>query len=381
MRMQQLSKKKSLKVLGIMNGTSLDGIDFVLIHVSHKSSKKNIQCQFKGMASAAFSKALRDQLKKAVTHNMGVEELSHLHHELGREYVRALKKIKSRKKWSFDCIGIHGQTVFHAAPAATLQIGEASYLSAEFKVPVIADFRTADLAQGGQGAPIASLLHKVAFHHSQKSVALHNLGGISNLTLIQQKGKVEKAFDTGPANILIDLLVQKLSKGQKGFDKDGQWASQGIPKQEVVSKILKSYKFFSQKPPKSFGREEFGEDFLSEILDHIKKDRPEDQVATVTELTARSIAEAYTQFIKSQPEVIYLCGGGANNRYLHKRIQYHIPQSQVKTTQDLGWPVESIEGAAFALLAAYKVWDIPSNLPETTGAKKAVCLGKVVEAF
>ena len=163
MRVAALSRKKELRILGIMSGTSVDGIDFVLCKLT-KKSKALVQIGYVAKAYVAFPEALRSRLLAATEHRSNTAETAELHHELGRHYASELKKIAAKNKWKFDAIGLHGQTVFHGAPKATLQIGEPSYLSAEFSVPVISDFRTADLALGGQGAPIASLFHKVVFN-------------------------------------------------------------------------------------------------------------------------------------------------------------------------------------------------------------------------
>lgn len=381
MSLNTLSRKKALNVVGIMNGTSLDGIDFVFCKIEKKASKFDIK--FIDQAHTAFTSDMKESLSKATKHELRVADLANLHHELGRLYAKALKQIVKRKKWKVDLIGLHGQTVFHGAPQATLQIGESSYLSADLGVPVVADFRSADLAWGGQAAPIASMFHKHAFQSKfpNRSIALHNLGGISNLTLIGPKGDVERAFDTGPANILMDLFVNKISKGEIEFDENGKLASKGIPHQKVVEEFLTDEKFFSLKPPKSCGREEFGQDFLNRMESKMGPSLPEDKLASLAELTARSIAQAYSQYCAKIPSAVILCGGGAKNAYLKKRIQYHMPDTQIMTTEDFGWPVSAIEGAAFALLAAFKVWDVPSNLPKTTGAKRAISLGKVTEAF
>lgn len=379
MRMHQLSRRKVLRIVGIMNGTSIDGIDFVLTSVQKKGSQ--VQVKYLDQASISFPKSLSEKLYRAARHELKVDELSLLHHELGRYYAKTLSEIKKKKKWSFQLVGLHGQTVFHKAPEATLQIGESSYLSSELKVPVVSDFRVADLALGGQGAPIASLFHKVAFgalKKKNKAWALHNLGGISNLTVITRSGKVERAFDTGPANMLMDLFVKQ--KSNKTYDANGAWASQGIPYHKVIDEFLEE-KFFKKKPPKSCGREEFGEAFLNKLIQKINQARAEDQLATLVEFTARSIAYAYHHHVKSTPTEILLCGGGAKNHYLKKRIQFHLPELVVKTTEDYGWPSQAIEGGAFALLAAYRLWNMPSNLPETTGAQRSVTLGKVTEAF
>jgi anhydro-N-acetylmuramic acid kinase len=361
-----------------MNGTSLDGIDYVFCKIEN-SKKPHIS--FIDQEHFAFPEELRKQLIKAANHSLNVAELSDLHHELGRLYKVQLKKIIGKKKWKIDAIGLHGQTVYHAPPKATLQIGEPSYMATEFDVPVISDFRTADLAVGGQGAPIASLFHRVAFQSEFPSqvISLHNLGGISNLSFINKQGDVERAFDTGPANMLMDLFISKTTHGEMKYDKGGKIASKGLPSQQLVEEILSTNSFLAMKPPKSCGREQFGESFLVSLEKQMGPILPEDKMATLAELTARSIAEAYEKFCPQLPKAIILCGGGALNPYLHKRIQYHLPKVRVITTEDLGWPVNSIEGAAFALLAAYRIWRKPANLPKTTGAKKSVFLGKVTE--
>lgn len=381
MRTSALSRKKELRILGIMNGTSLDGVDYVLCKI--KKIKSKITVSFIGQHFEEFDVEFRHRLKKAADHQTKLDETAELHHDLGRMYVEQLKKIAKKKKWKFDAIGLHGQTVFHKAPEATLQIGEASYLSAHFSVPVVADFRVADLAVGGQGAPVASLFHKVAFQSQfpKQWISLHNLGGISNFSLLDPKGHVEKSFDTGPANMLMDLMISKVSKGEITYDKDGKFAAQGLPSQSIVEDALKTTTYFDVLPPKSCGREEFGDQYLQKLEAKMGPMIPEDKMATLAELSARSIAQAYKDFSKNIPAMIILCGGGALNSYLKKRIQYHLPKSQVITTEDCGWPVNAIEGAAFALLAAFRIWEIENNLPKTTGAKSAVTMGKISEAF
>jgi anhydro-N-acetylmuramic acid kinase len=381
MRFSELSRKKELKIIGIMNGTSLDGVDYVLCKVKRKGARAEIQ--YLDHASGSFRLDLKSLLQRAVAHELNVAEVAELHHELGRLYVEHLRTIVKNRKWKFHAIGLHGQTIFHAPPEATLQIGEPSYLSAEFKVPVIADFRVADLAHGGQGAPIASLFHQWVFQKQfpKKTLSLHNLGGISNLTLLDQKGKVLRAFDTGPANMLLDLYISKVSRGEQTYDAEGKFAARGIPLQKVIDESLQSEEYFLRQPPKSCGREQFGENFLVDLELKMGAIFPQDKMATLTELTARSISEAYLKLCPKQPDVVILCGGGAKNKYLKKRIQYHLPYAEILSSQELQWPVTAIEGGAFALLAACRLWNLPSNLPETTGAKKAVAMGKIVEAF
>lgn len=380
MKLVALSRKKELHIVGIMNGTSLDGIDYVYCKLQNGKPEK---ISFLQQEFFPFAESFRHRLIQAANHKLNVAELSDLHHDLGRLYRDQLKKIVGKKKWKMDAIGLHGQTVYHSPPTATLQIGEPSYLSAHFAIPVIADFRSADLAMGGQGAPIASLFHRIVFQaqYPKQVISVHNLGGISNLSLINKSGDVEKAFDTGPANMLMDLFISKISKSQISFDKNGFLASQGLPEQKLIDRLLSTDDFFLARPPKSCGREQFGEEYLRNLQVEMKNLSQEDQMATLAELTARSMAMAYQKFCPQLPRVLILCGGGALNSYLKKRIQYHLPSVHVLTTEHFGWPVSSIEGAAFALLAAFRIWDKPSNLPKTTGARQAVRLGKITEVF
>jgi anhydro-N-acetylmuramic acid kinase len=385
MRVSGLAKKKDLYVVGIMNGTSIDAIDYVYCKISRTGTGKSSKLKIAYLAEDCFpfEANFRERIKKAAEHKLNVAEISLLNHELGRKYVEQLKSIVKKKKWKIDAIGLHGQTVFHSPPNATWQIGEASYLSAHFEVPVISDFRTADLAVGGQGAPIASLFHRLAFQSlfPKQAVSLHNLGGISNLSWMNDKGDVERAFDTGPANILMDLFISDVSHGQLKFDENGYFASKGIPAISVVENLVTEHPYFREKPPKSCGREEFGTEYLEQTLKKLGPLIPEDKMATLAELTAKSIALSYEKYCPKMPGAIVLCGGGAKNNYLKKRIQYNLPQTKILTTEDFGWPVSSIEGAAFALLAAFRIWEMPANLPKTTGAKKSVVLGKITEVF
>jgi anhydro-N-acetylmuramic acid kinase len=375
MNFSNLARKKQISVLGIMNGTSLDGVDFVLTRITRvsKSPGKKVDVKFCGEKSFSFPASLRKKLILAARHDLKVDALALLHHELGRFYAKCFLNLSSAHK-KIDLIGLHGQTIFHQAPTATLQIGESSYLSAVSGVPVISDFRVSDLALGGQGAPIATLFHQHVMGRG-KSVSIHNLGGISNLSMITAKG-VEKAFDTGPANILMDMCLQKKTKGRTKFDRDGKIAARGKADLKSVEKML-AHPFFKKSPPKSCGREEFGETFLNSFLHANKNMSIQDQMATLLELTAWSIALSYKKYLSQLPEQIVFCGGGAKNKTLLKRIQQLLPECKVTTCDELGWPVSSIEGGAFALLAAFRLWDIPSNLPKTTGASRLTSMGKI----
>lgn len=373
--------KNQLRTLGIMNGTSLDGVDFVLIDTNFK--KEN--CKYLAMQSFAFPKKLRDELRLATQHLLQVDRLAMVHHDLGRFYANCFKKLKPIFK-KIDGIGLHGQTVFHAGGQSTLQIGEPSYLAAVSRVPVVSDFRVADIAVGGQGAPLVTLFHQYVFGDHRSTRSLHNLGGISNVTIIRKK-QVTQGFDTGPANMLMDLTIQVASQGEKRFDRNGQLAKKGEVNQSLVQQMLQ-HSFFKKRPPKSCGREEFGEVFLKKHSSALQKLSLPEQLATITDFVAQSIVLSYQKFcdLESLDEIIF-CGGGSKNNFLISQIDAHLKKTlshhslnkkiNLSVTDNLGWPTQSIEGAAFALLAAFKLSNRPSNLPQSTGATRAVCLGKI----
>jgi anhydro-N-acetylmuramic acid kinase len=258
-----------------------------------------------------------------------------------------------------------------------LQIGEPSYLACVSHVAVISNFRAADIAVGGHGAPLAPYFHQVVFGQKKKSISVHNLGGISNLSLIVN-GQIKTGFDTGPANMLIDEEIRNASHGERSFDLNGTISSRGRVDTQLLMKMLQ-HSFFSMKPPKSCGREQFGKSFHDSFSVELSKLKIEDRLATLTELTVSTIAKAYQNFCKPYPTEIIFCGGGAKNKYLMKRLQEELSIADIKTIDQLGWPSESIEGAAFALLAACRHWHIAANLPKVTGAKKKVLLGQITE--
>lgn len=361
-----------LKVLGIMSGTSLDGVDFVKV----KIHKKNLQCKYMGQHSFQFPVVLRKKLLRAAQNEMNVSELALLNHELGRFYADCFTELPSQLK-KIDLIGLHGQTVFHQGKVATLQIGEPSYIAVKSKKKVVSNFRAADIAVGGEGAPLAPFFHQVIFGQNKKTVSLHNLGGISNLSLITNK-KLKLAFDTGPANMLMDEEMRNSSNSSLSYDKEGELASRGKVNVSLLAEML-GHKYFKQMPPKSCGREQFGKVFYNQYRSQLEKLKLEDRLATLTELTVQSITKAYLQFCNPQPKEIIFCGGGAKNKYLIRRIDAELESIKISTVDDYDWSNQSIEGAAFALLAACCIWKIPANVLAATSAKKQVILGQITE--
>ncbi len=371
---------KPMLVLGIMSGTSIDGVDYALCEVG-SSSVRLIK-----LWTREFPTVLRRRLHTAATNDCSAHELAQLHHDLGRLFAAQAKPLRPRAA----LVGLHGQTVFHnpdrRAPA-TLQLGEPAYLAETLRVPVVSNFRAADLAAGGQGAPLATLFHQMVFARRGQHVCVNNLGGISNVTSLEWKRGAApriKAFDTGPANVLIDLAMRELTQGRRPYDEDGAWAAAGTVHPALLARWLK-HPFFAASPPKSTGREVFGETFWRAEQRCIQAARlsPRDTVATLTELTARSLALNYRMHLGSVPDSVVLCGGGARNTFLVARITSALsklnPAVQVAPSTAWGWPVPAIEPAAFALLAVRRWHHRPANLPATTGAGRAVCLGQITQ--
>ena len=358
------------RVLGIMSGTSIDAVDYAMCDVDARRIVLRRHWQ------VAFPIALRRRLHEAAANRSNTYELGQLHHDLGRFYA---EHASARGTPKAEIAGLHGQTVYHDADrAATFQIGEPSWLARKLGVPVVSNFRAADLAAGGQGAPLATMFHARAFAERGKHICVNNLGGISNVTSLDwRSGSSPRiiAFDTGPANMLIDLAVSRATKGRRRFDRNGAMARRGTLDERLLMHLLK-HKFFKQKPPKSTGREIFGESFLARITKHAPRIAGSDLVTTLTEFTARSVALNYLLHLPAPPDRVILCGGGASNAALVAGMRANLP-SEVVTCDSFGWPAQAIEAAAFALLAWLRVEGKPGNIPETTGASSPVLLGQI----
>lgn len=393
-------------LLGLMSGTSLDGVDFALCECRRRS-----HIRLRELWSQDFPKALARRLHAAARGEATSWETAQIHHDLGRFYAAAAHQGLTQRKLRADAVGLHGQTIFHRPPrragrksaaapalpdssAATLQLGEPAYLAEALRVPVVSNFRAADLAAGGQGAPLATLFHRVVFARRGEFVAVNNLGGISNVTALDwSDGNAPEprvlAFDTGPANVLLDLAMRELTGGRQSCDLDGRWAGRGRAKLELAVRWLK-HRFFAQPPPKSTGREEFGEPFFHKVLADCHRAwlSPQDLLATLTWFTARSIARNYDRFVRNAagtlPHRVILGGGGAANPILREHLAAALaelaPALRLESCEDYGWPRQAVEPAAFALLAHYRLRNWPGNLPDTTGAVRPCLLGQITVA-
>jgi len=378
---------RELRVVGVMSGTSIDGVDCALCRCTPD------QAELIRMWSARFPSALARRLQATARGESTAWECGQLHHDLGRFYAEVIARGLGSDP--ADAIGLHGQTVFHqpSHPAATWQIGEPAWIAERVRIPVVSNFRAADLAAGGQGAPLATLFHRVAFARPGEWTAVQNLGGIGNVTAIDSSDRSVPprilAFDTGPANLLLDLAMRRVTAGRLTYDEGGRRASRGRVDEARLARWLE-HPFFRRSPPKSTGREQFGEAFLEAILadwPEAMANRGTHLLATLTEFTARSIAENYRLHLplpKGRVRArLILTGGGAANVHLTGRIGVAIrgshPFIHSVTSDELGWPPQAIEPAAFALLAAYRLWGLPGNLPETTGAAGPRLLGQISE--
>lgn len=372
--------ERSMRVLGIMSGTSLDGVDYALCRIRANG------VELLDRWHAAFPSALRRRLQAAARDDSGVYELGRLHHELGRFYAREARRGLGRRR--IDAAALHGQTVFHepAPPGrATLQIGEPAWLVETLGAPVVSNFRAADLAAGGQGAPLATEFHRIVFARQNRCVCVNNLGGISNVTALDwRRGRQPAltAFDTGPANLLLDLAARHFSNGRRACDRNGRLAAKGEVHGGLLDRWL-GHPFICRPPPKSTGREEFGEVFWERARRESEAAglNAADVLATLTAFTAASLAMNYRLHLPAPPDELILCGGGARNPTLRHAIARAVgelnPAVEIRTSAELGWPSQAIEPAAFAWLAALRLEGRRPEIARTTGARRAALLGQV----
>jgi len=386
--------EKTMVVAGVMSGTSADGIDVAVVRIA--AGKLRPKLTLLAHEGFKYPPVLRRAVLAAMNaSSTSTAELARLNWCLGLTYLDAVRETILKHQTTPDLIGCHGQTLYHQAEAkayagrkfaCTWQAGEAAVIAGALRIPVVSNFRPADMATGGQGAPLVPLLDYVLFADSKRGRVLQNIGGIANLTAIPagvgQEGVL--AFDTGPGNMVMDALAQELFG--KSFDPNGNLAAQGNVIAPVLARVLK-HPYFALKPPRTAGREQFGREyaasFLSLCMKHSKA--PEDALATATALTAESIAQSYKRFVKTKMKggVDYIVsGGGARNRTLMAMLAGRLEPMgcELAASEEFGLPAEAKEAAAFALMA-WQTWHHRAgNVPAATGATRAVILGQVTYA-
>ena len=380
-------KKKTRIVAGIMSGTSVDGIDCVIMQIRRKENGiawKLLAHVQKKFPTDVAGGVLRNSDPTASR----VDEINDLNQVLSYYYAETVKHAASKASKKIDLIGCHGQTIYHRPGknrrygkrfGATLQIGDPSTLAILTGIPVVGNFRSADVAAGGEGAPLVPYADYLLFNHRKKSRLLLNIGGIANFTYLQQNAKPADviAFDTGPGNMVIDALMKEYFG--KSYDKNGATALKGKVHESLFMKLLQ-HPYLQRKPPKSTGREEFGEMFLKKLKRHIPPGcTKEEIIATVTEFTAWSIFYSYSQYIsnKQAADELIVSGGGAKNKFIMHALEDYFATSAVMTTNEFGLPLEIKEAACFAVLANETIDRKPGNLPSVTGASHRVPLGTI----
>ena len=378
--------------VGLMAGTSLDGVDAALVELS--GALERPKARLLAFLTTAYSGALRRDLLELASGGLTTSgELCTLHYRVGEALAHAAIQVCSRGKIDpsdLTVIGSHGQTVFHQGRrspeerARTLQIGEAALIAEISGAPVVADFRAADVAAGGEGAPLVPMVDYLFLRDERQGAVALNLGGIANVTIIPAGASAGQVFgfDTGPGNMVIDGLVRHCTRGGNQYDTGGRLGSTGRLLEPVLQRAL-TYPFFSLRPPRSAGREQFGGDFLAAYFPHRHGERFEDLVRTATELTARTVAAALEKFVfcRLVPgrdlHRLVVSGGGTHNNLLMDRLTALVPALRVSRSDDYGLPVDAKEAIAFAVLADRTLHGLPGNLPNVTGADRQVVLGKL----
>ncbi len=388
-----------MKVIGLMSGTSVDGIDAALVEIT--GTQLDLQVQLLAGKTVPYPSDLRAEILEVCGGKaLSVAELAQLDDAIATQFALAAQHIQEGATKA-ELIGSHGQTVYHQPPTIetkglgelkkiqlgySLQLGRGAVIANLTGSPTVSNFRAADIAAGGQGAPLVPKVDAYLLSHPDKYRAVQNLGGMGNVTLIPPNSRLDwerevSGWDTGPGNVLLDLAIQQLTKGRQSYDHNGQWAAQGTPCNKLVNRWLE-HDFFQQAPPKSTGRELFGQAYLAQCWQDSQQEQlsTADWLATLSELTVASIVHSYENFCPQIPEEILLCGGGSRNLYLRQRLKAELTSTKILTTDEVGLDGDYKEAIAFAILAYWRFQCLlPGNLPQVTGAKQPMLLGEIHE--
>ncbi len=393
--LKSFENREKRLVVGMMSGTSVDGVDAALVEISGSDEAPSVRLL--AFENKPFPPAVREKIFQLFRPETAtVDKVGYMNFLLGEIYAQsALSVIRKAglQPEDVDLVGSHGQTIWHQPEFThedgfpihfTVQIGEGSVIAQRVGVPVVSDFRVADMAEGGQGAPLVPFSEYLLYHRTDQTILLQNIGGIGNVTVLPADGGPEDvfAFDTGPGNMIIDAVISALTDGKESYDAGGLRGGRGRVCEELLS-LLQQDDYYRKPLPKSTGREHFGLHYTAEILkwkeEHNLSD--DDLVATVTELTAWSIADAYEQYILPRYKASELIagGGGSYNRTLMDRISKRLAPYgvTVKTQEDLGLNSDAKEAVAFALLADRCVRGLPNTLTSVTGACRQTVMGKI----
>ena len=385
----QLTQKREKKVIGLMSGTSVDGVDAALVKI--RGHGLETQVELLAFHPHPFEATVRDRIFDLFQPETSrVDEICQMNFLIGEVFADAALSVIYDAKLEvgeIDLIGSHGQTVYHLPPQrgaqyipSTLQLGESAVIAYRTGIPTIANFRVADLAAGGQGAPLVPYVDFLLFRQTDRTVALQNIGGISNVTLIPAgaAGSDVLASDTGPGNMIIDSVMEILTDGEEKYDNAGQLAAQGSVCESLLGEWLQ-HPFISARPPKTTGREAFGRQFADQAIQQAQNQNlaSADLVATLTAFAAQTIFDYYRRFLfpHSSVDAIYISGGGSHNLTLMQHLKTLFQPIPLLPIDSIGVSSDAKEAIAFAVLANEAVHGHPTNLPQVTGASQPMVLG------
>jgi anhydro-N-acetylmuramic acid kinase len=376
--LDEVRAQRVRRVAGLISGTSMDGLDIALCRIAPGD---DLKVELQDFAMEPFPAELRAALEVG---RLDLAGLARAHLALGGFFAEALAKLLSQHDFPVDLIGSHGQTVYHEHGVTTLQLGDPGALTLRFNCPVVHDFRTNDIAAGGCGAPLVPYVdHRLLARHGPLLAV--NLGGIANLTYIPEKGSIDKVLgmDCGPANMVLDELARRYTGGRAACDLDGRLAAQGQVHAAWLARLT-GHPVFTEPPPKSVGREQFGAGYVDELLGEFAPASAadwQDLLATATELAAFGVAEAWRRFVAPAGPIrqVVVGGGGARNPELMRRLAARFAPIPVRPSDAVGLPVDAKEAIAFAVLASDRIDGRPTNVPSVTGAQRRVLLGRITE--
>lgn len=370
--------------IGLMSGTSLDGIDIVLAKIKGVSLDTNVEVI--KQKTYPLEEKLINKIKDAMDDIKSNSRLiSSLNVELGYAFGHAVLSFCKDEKVNIrdiDFIASHGQTIYHISKddekylRSSLQLGDGSVISQLCRVTVVSNFRLADIAHGGQGAPLVPYADYVLFSSDNISRAIHNIGGIANMTYLKKGGTLDEviAFDSGPGNMMINEACQRLY--HLDYDKDGDIAKSGSLIKDMYDELM-SHSYYKQNYPKSTGREMFGSLYVNQWIDKYMNHKKEDLIHTFAMITVDSIVESYTELIKEPIDELVLCGGGAHNRFIIEQLKMKMTKTKIKVLEDLGYDSEFKEALAFIILGNQTLNRLPGNVVNATGAKAYTVLGQI----
>jgi anhydro-N-acetylmuramic acid kinase len=376
-----------MNVIGLMSGTSADGVDAALVRITGASTHPRIHPL--GFSSLSYGRELQRRILQ-LSSNGHVADICHMNAYLGELFAKAALRVAKKSAVplsDIDLIGSHGQTIHHlpagirepgvGAVRSTLQIADAAVIAERTGIPTIGNFRSRDMAAGGEGAPLVPYVHAAVFGHARRGRLVVNIGGISNVTYLPPAGDVRSlsAFDTGPGNMVMDALVQRSTAGLLSYDAGGRRAFRGTIDRRLLAELM-DHPFISRRPPKSTGREEFGDSFVDKLSKRVHKDglALEDVLATCAAWTGEAIGSA-RRWIAGPLDEVIVGGGGVHNRAVMRHLRDVFKGTPVRRFDDLGWDSKAFESTAFAVLAHQTVHGHCTNVPQVTGARSAVLLG------